>query len=336
MAYETGTATDADDLFAKIQSFLKTNVDLVAATQEWTEAWNGTSVGEPDDIVLRGPGLASADDVYIGLSLFKDATNDLYDIRMTGMTGILGSGATSYRDHIGTSPAPVKICIFDSAMEYWIVANGRRFVLIVKVSTVYEALYGGLILPYATPVSYPYPLMIGGSGAVDGVGGGQPDKWSSVVENHRHFTGPYKFSDTSPTVFAEPSAWILDPGVAWRSIGNQYDSLHNPYGDLVMGPHFSYGTIANPGDDGGTTSVYPAKNVHDVMKPTWGDDYPLFQHTVMDLSQQNTIGILDGTFSTVAFANSAESIITVGGVDHLVVQNVFRAGGLDFWALKLE
>ena len=34
--------------------------------------------------------------------------------------------------------------------------------------------------------------------------------------------------------------------------------------------------------------------------------------------------------------NAAENLITVGGVDHLVVQNVYRTSVRDYWALRLS
>ena len=35
------------------------------------------------------------------------------------------------------------------------------------------------------------------------------------------------------------------------------------------------------------------------------------------------------------FANAAENLITVGGLDHLVVQNVYRSDFGDYWAMSL-
>ena len=40
-------------------------------------------------------------------------------------------------------------------------------------------------------------------------------------------------------------------------------------------------------------------------------------------------------YAVPGYANAAENIINVGGVDHLVVQDVFRTGYSDYWALKL-
>ena len=61
----------------------------------------------------------------------------------------------------------------------------------------------------------------------------------------------------------------------------------------------------------------------------------------MVLSQRNNdadhdlFGELDGCYHISGFNNAVENIITVDGVDHLVVQNVHRTGVEDYWALRL-
>ena len=47
------------------------------------------------------------------------------------------------------------------------------------------------------------------------------------------------------------------------------------------------------------------------------------------------LGEMEGCYCVPGYANAVENIISVGGVDHLVVQDVFRTGYSDYWALKL-
>lgn len=71
---------------------------------------------------------------------------------------------------------------------------------------------------------------------------------------------------------------------------------------------------------------------------TWGSNqreapdgsYPLLPFVMQGL------GELDGMYSVPGYGNSVENIITANGVDHLVVQDVYRTGYYDYWALKLE
>ena len=57
--------------------------------------------------------------------------------------------------------------------------------------------------------------------------------------------------------------------------------------------------------------------------------YPLLPFVLAGL------GEMDGCFAVPGYANAAENIVTVGGVNHLVVQDVFRTGYSDYWALRL-
>jgi hypothetical protein len=45
-------------------------------------------------------------------------------------------------------------------------------------------------------------------------------------------------------------------------------------------------------------------------------------------------GELDGVFALTGFGNGAENTVTIGGVVHYVVQNVFRTDQLDYFAIK--
>jgi hypothetical protein len=48
----------------------------------------------------------------------------------------------------------------------------------------------------------------------------------------------------------------------------------------------------------------------------------------------NVYGELDGVFALTGFGNGAENTVTIGGVVHYVVQNVFRTDQLDYFAIK--
>lgn len=64
------------------------------------------------------------------------------------------------------------------------------------------------------------------------------------------------------------------------------------------------------------------------------DHYPLLPIVLCDGS--NIYGELDGVFQVTGFNNAVENTVTIGGVEHLVVQDVFRTGFRDYFALRLE
>jgi hypothetical protein len=72
--------------------------------------------------------------------------------------------------------------------------------------------------------------------------------------------------------------------------------------------------------------------VADVVRDT-GGQYALTPIVLTDTV--NVYGELDGVYQVSGFGNSSEDIVTAGGVDHLVVQDVYRNGVRDFVAVKL-
>ena len=159
MAWETGTASSQDDLMDKLLLFLTTDSTLVAASQEWTVLSDTT---DTDRLVyLEGQGLSATDEIFVNINqYFWDATG-AYNWDIRGTTGYDSGFSRDLQP--GTSDS-IYFCLSNlSGMTYWFVANGRRFIVIVKIGTVYVSLYAGFLYPYATPSEYPYPLCIGAS-----------------------------------------------------------------------------------------------------------------------------------------------------------------------------
>lgn len=326
MAYEHGTASNAADLWSKLLSFLQTNEDLVADGQNWEVAWEAPS-GAPNetDIVLRGPGYAGTDNVYIGLSRVDRPTPDEFEIQMVGMTAVL-AGATSIREHANVTPQPVRMFLDSHSTSYWFVANGRRFVVVVKISTIFETLYGGLFLPYADPTQYSYPLFVGGSAGTR-PGGDPITSWRSTAEGHRHFMHSYE-NVFNPN--QEASAWTLSPQGEWlRTVSTGTQAT------VAVGPRRFHAGLDNA--ETAASGRWGYRSINERLRAGFDGSMLLTPHTLVQSYPTNqTYGVLHGTYHVPGFGNSAENIVTMDGVDHLVVQDVFRTGVGEFWALALE
>jgi hypothetical protein len=319
MAYATGTATGFQDLYDKLLAFLKTDETLVAAGQNWQVAWQNTTTG---DVVLRGPGLSNQDQIYIGFSLFKDPPRDSYWIEIRGMTGVL-PGATNYSAHINTSDC-VRMFVDTQPMTYWFVASGRRFAVVVKISTVFQTLYGGLYLPYATPLSYNYPLFIGGSAGP--LGYFEVRSWRDETDSHSLFPCSYRSTSITGT---QASAYFLNPGGNWYNI-----AVRGNLTEHSLAPEQAFDTW---GTSESATSHYGMNFVRFRSRECFGGQFALHPCTIVRGGENSqTYGVLDGVFRVQGFGNSSENLVTIGGVDHLVVQNVFRTSIDDYWALALE
>lgn len=236
------------------------------------------------ELIVKGPGAAGVDQVFVGLQRYASSTLDWFNWRMRSFIGYVSSN--DFASQPGASPARA-IALWNQSTPYWFIANGRRFALAAKVSTVYAAMYGGLILPYATPAQFPYPVMIGGT-----LGSASSTRWSDTSAGH--------------AVFAHA------PGTL---------ALRNVVGSWIS-------PDLHPTAPGASATLYN-------YRPAPGDSYPLLPIELED-SGPNRYGYLDGVYFTPGYSAAVEDVVQVGGVDHLMLQNVFRNGVRDFWALRLE
>lgn len=322
----TGTATDDQDLFAKLITFLTTDTDLVAAGEEWTEVWDHAS-GDEDGIVLEGPGLSGTDQIYVGLRLNRNVPADEYNIEARGMTGFSAS-AVELEDHVNVSPDPAYSFVDSGTMTYWFIASGRHFVVITKITTVFEALYAGWFLPFGTPTEYPYPMFIGGSAGTYYSGDpDSPSSWRDDVSGHTQF--PWPSADDSGPDYWGPMAFLLDPAGNWITLSNTGSAREG-----TVGPVYTKG-YKNFADN--QANFLDAYEGFLQMTECYGGDHMIWPMTLHETSPgSQTYGILDGCFKCQGVGMGAEDEITVGGVDHLVVQNTHRTDLFDYWCVELS
>lgn len=327
MAFITGTATDATDFFNKLVAFLKTDATLVAGSQQWTQQW-AAPVGAPNltAVVLRGPGLGGGDNVLVGLQLVTDVANDRHEIQVVGLTNVL-AGAVELGDHVNASPV-VKHFLTNTTMTYWFSANGRRFVSLAKISTVFEALYAGFILPYALPISYDYPMYIGGSAALVSEDPVAQD-WRDLSLTHTNFVHPYGRIAGATT--ENTGSYLLSPEGAWRECANNAADDNNALDTSKV--------LVYPGTDGGDFYGQARRpSLHQMQSfalPGFGDVFPLMPVILFSISPGTQVyGVLDGVYATSGINNASENVITVGADNYLVFQNTFRSSSDLYAALK--
>ena len=324
MAYATGTSANYTALFDDLIEFLTENEDLVTAGEEWEEVWSASAT----EVVLKGKGTSGSEEIFLGFRLVASIPNDSFSIHLFGMSGVIDS-ASNIEGHINVSPFPVKMFVDSSSMAYWFTASGRRFTAVVKISTVFETLSGGFFLPYANPISYSYPLYIGGS-----AGHGRsndPTNWRSTSDGHSHF--PYSFNN-SGTGNLSPSFRMLTPTGEWvDGAANEASTTNNAV--IGIGPSNFFDGLGAVRSSSGSQYSYNGLRLR--QRSCFGGDFTLTPFTlVRQTPADQTYGILDGAFQVPGFGNSSENIITINSVDHLVVQNAFRTGIGEYWALALE
>lgn len=316
MAYVTGTATDHVDLFNKFRNFLTTNAELFAAGQAWTqEAGNMGILAVDQQITVKGPGLAGADQVYAGLELVEDIASDKFAIKFWGHAG-LDLVADAHTQPIQS--ADHYLPIWNGSMNYWFIANGRRWICVVQVSSTWQSAHCGLLLPFSTPTEYPYPYYIAGMSRQDFT------RWSDADTRHRFFAAPGNLT-----------AQVYRVDNSWDEVGN-------------------YSTSTNTSPQRSTGWVYPAR--HYVINTTnfdgvtadsdetimYGMDtcfdgsYFMRQLQVHASLPSTQIGVLDGVFWVTGRGNASGNTITKDTTDYLVVQNGQRTDFRDYMALRKD
>lgn len=340
MAFKVGTATNNVDLWNQLIEFLTSDPGLASEDSLWeiVASYTGGSNGEPRHI-LRGRGSAPNDNIYIGLARTDTPGSDGNRIGIRGMSGFRPN-ATSWTDHINMT-GEMRMWLDVNPMKFWFVANSRRFIVVVNMSTVYEMLYGGFFLPYASPLVYTYPLLIGGCSSAF-AGSNSVASWRSQSALHSSFVyAPLQKQNSSDPDATQSSCEIYDYSGARRQIWNDNNC------DLSITPR-----RARPSDSDAefrwtTANTYTYSynisggmgitDYHERTGQCLGGGYALRPFTILQtLPSAETIGVLDGLYACPGVQNAAENIIKIDGVDHLVFQNIWRASTGDYCALRLE
>lgn len=317
----SGTATDHNDFYDKLISFLTGDSNSTDA-QAWDIVWVATG-GQRDGVVLKGPGLGGTDSIYISLRLEANTGIDSAIIRLNGMTGVLTSGV-SFIDHVNVSPrSAVMFLRTGGAMDYWFTMSGRRFIAAARVSTVYEMMYAGFILPYCLPAQYPYPLLVGACASY-GQSQSAPT-WKSSLDDHTWFARAFS------TVNAGPSGWLIDPAGQWQAI-----TASGGVGQtgVLAGPT-SFGSGSFGLDTSAGSTAWQPANIEARIIQALGGDWILRPVTLTQLlPTDQTYGALDGLYHIGGRGNVVENLVTVDDLNYLVLQNTFRVSTMDMLAMQ--
>ena len=250
------------------------------------------------EVCLRGPGLSQSEQIYMVLRTVSSSQGDLYNILSRYATGF--DDTKRIDNQPGSSDRSVHTLLWNQSIKYWFIANGRRFIVIAKVSTTYASLYGGFILPYGLPSEIPYPIAVGGSSAVSA-------RWSDQSENHSSFWNPAGYSQVDETsLYLRRTDGAVD---AFKNI--QYS-----------GANISW--------------TYPYRFRLD-YRTSPGDSYALEPVVLYSSSNGGNVwGELDGVFAISGFNNASENTQVINGKTYLVVQSGYRTRANDYAAILLE
>lgn len=310
MAVEIGTAAGYKDLLAKLRTFL-----TGLAVNPWTSLrYTVGGAGLADECILRAPGLAGTDQIFVGITTFENATADYYDWRLAGFTGF--NNALTF----GAQPGVMQnvfMTLWNSPIPYWFVANGRRAIIVAKISTNYMMGYLGFINQYPSPNQYPYPLAVGGNFAIS------PEplltdvawRWSTTFITANNFPMSSKWDPGGGVVPDNTSTLRLRaPNGLWKALNCGFNAAYQDADSSCIWPYMA--GMAN-------------------LQANLGADQSPVLPIVLHDNTPEVYGEIDGVFAVSGQARASEDLIHVGADDLLVVQNMFRTARNTYCAVKL-
>lgn len=308
MAFSTGTASSPSNLLSLLKTFLEANNYV---TQIYTAS---------DQLIIKGIG-GGSDSIYSGLRIFADAGANNYAFELQGLIGY-NSGSLFHNQPGAVPDNYPAMALINSTMAYWFICNDRCYKIIVRVASgIYHSCYMGWMLPYGTPVQWPYPMVAAGSTFVDFVNNSsKPLVYSNSDGRTGSFWNPQNANNNKGQLC------IRDAAGSWRrpihQLANQTGTAAStkctgvwPYVEKLRDNYNGILNMRNCLDDT-TYTLNP-------IIPVEGG------------ANMNLYGEFQGVKHVSGFNQSAENIIQFGGNDWLVVNDVFRNAGDSFAAFEL-
>lgn len=125
-----------------------------------TPPWTALRSVTGSEYIWRAPGNSNQDQIFVGALAFSDTGAGYYNWRLGGFTGF--DAGRSFTGQPGACTRPV-MPLWNGAIGYWFIADGRHVKVIAKITTQFEHAYLGFLDAYSSPGEWAYPLIVGGS-----------------------------------------------------------------------------------------------------------------------------------------------------------------------------
>lgn len=320
-------------LYQDILDFLTDNEELRALGQQWTLLDRQSVIGaDPNDSYdyasLMAPGLDGQDNIYINLCHYRRITSDTYSIRIAGATGYDPTYVTLPDKQPGASMASsygsytLRMPIQQTSLRYWLVASGRRFILVLNQGTRYTTLHGGFILPFAFPSQYPYPLLVGANNSTT-------DKYQTPpLSNYIYVNN--KVTSPGGLLHLPAGGWINGPEHAdnQRYMTNRYTCWPFDKGTGLFMAHDSSLSLANmvPAQiTGGSEPVFAILPIHILSRGIYNGKI-----------NNGIFGSFDGLYFANKFVADAGDTFKIGETQYLMFQMETSNANAHHFLLKLE
>lgn len=199
----------------------------------------------------------------------------------------------------------------NSSIPYWLIAHGGRFIVLTRISGVYEMSYLGFGLPYETPTNHPYPMMIGA-----------PSNNITRLVSYSSTNG-YR-NPWDPSVLGLE---VMIPSGLWREVRNGEDAAppDGSFTSIPIGKVWPWMYQTN--------GQY---EIASVMRDAVDGTRPILPAVVLCAADNHAWGEFDGVSWVSGFGNTAEALTQIGAIDYINFPNVFRSGNQHFAAIALD
>lgn len=265
--------------------------------------------------IWEAPGNDGDSAILCGVHTFERQDSDYYNWELGSFDGYLASSLWyEQAGHHGKVYVP----LWDDALPYWFICDGRRAIVIAKLGTQYELAYLGMIEPFFSPEQWPYPVALGGALAFgESIPGWFDDSWrySNTSNEHRAFT----HSDPQSGSYDDPYRRQLRAR-DWAGTWLGFDAT---FGDLLP---YAYAS---------RHFIWPYSGGLELLDPNLDGSYSTWP-VMLNSGAPNTIGQLSGVRCVTGQGLTAETLITLGQINWIVMQNIYRTDRDDYLAIALD
>jgi len=295
-------------------AFIAGDVFTFSTTPPWTSKRRTAGV----EMIWQAPGNGGLNQIFVGAQIFSNVTADYYNWRLGGFTAfdaaIAFANQAGYVGGAGQAHPSPALTLWNQTTPYWFVANGRRVIIVAKVSTVYVIGYLGFLNSYMSPQTFPYPLVVGGGTGFynEPAANSTQWRWSYVgdeLNNCSHSRTSGSGTEWNSTIMLRTATGN------WHGFLRQADSSNVAPNGKVWPYLMPWSNWAKNMDGG-----------YSMLPIVLGDVSPLVP---------NMYGELDGLEAITGFQNGSENTVTIGNSTYLVVQNISRVTQIDYAAVKL-
>lgn len=291
-------------------------VDLTLENGGWTVNRDSTFTYEDNtEKELQMEGTGGGTTLYVGIRTYNENDRRTRGFELAGFTGF--NGGLAWDSQPGISPGRFEtdengayVPLTGGNMPFWMSVDERRIQVVARGYNAYLSFYLGFLNTFDSPLSFPYPLVVGGC---------SPTALEDPQDRGYPNIGSIPDPVGESTLLDQGSMWLRNQAGDWKGFNNRStitvdrDSVVYPLGVLDTGVPSTYidsqdqivsdnSFFGNWSDAAsGTHASYPPIQISPTPDGAGGFVWPMVECTLMRKASsvdQTVYGTLDGIYWT--------------------------------------